>query len=548
MYSLLGVSGMGFAQAPSDFRVPLETILCTDELGRRPVRQPNHEAVASALVELAQTIANSPERVLQRLVETALELCQAHSSGISLLEEENGSRSFRWHGVAGVYAPHLWGTTPRDFSPCGTVLDTDKVQLMSHLDRHFEYFAKVKPHIAEALLVPFHVRGEAVGTIWVISHDETRKFDAEDARVLTKLGEFASASYQALSLGAALKSIVETIQEPLLVLDSALRIKTASRSFYETFQGTPDATIGCFLYQLGNGEWNIPTLRTRLEDILPMDSVLENFEIRLEFSNLGPRVMSLSARKLVREDNPTSLILLTIADITARKRVEDELLRSYEDSQRFAYVAAHDLRAPVRTCMTLLDVLENQAQERMNPEDSELLSMARSNLDRLQVLMSDILAYSQIGGAQATKLVPLRESLEMALTNLKSEIEETATVVDCGTLPIARADRALMTLVFQNLLNNAIKYRANLPPRIRVEGKRENGEWVLAIADNGQGFNPRYAEMIFLPFKRLHGPDMPGSGIGLATCKRVVERLGGRIWAQSAAGKGATFYFTLPER
>ena len=117
-------------------------------------------------------MANAPERILQKLVDTALTLCRAHSAGLSLLEEENGRKIFRWHGVAGVFSPHFWGTTPREFSPCGTVLDTDRVQLMSYLDRHFGYFAQVEPRIAEALLVPFHVDGKAVGTMWVISHDE----------------------------------------------------------------------------------------------------------------------------------------------------------------------------------------------------------------------------------------------------------------------------------------------------------------------------------------------------------------------------------------
>jgi hypothetical protein len=178
--------------------VPLASVICTEELNRRPARQSEPEAVIAALIILAQTMANAPERILQQLVETALQLCNAQSAGISLLEEEKGRKIFRWHGVAGEYACHLWGTTPREFSPCGTVLDTDKVQLMSHLDRHFVYFAKVEPRIAEALLAPFHVDGVAVGTIWVISHDDqTLKFDAEDARVLNTLGEFAAAAYKA---------------------------------------------------------------------------------------------------------------------------------------------------------------------------------------------------------------------------------------------------------------------------------------------------------------------------------------------------------------
>ena len=205
---------------------------------------------------------------------------------------------------------------------------------MSDLDRHFTYFAQVEPRIAEALLIPFHVHGEAVGTIWIVSHDHTRKFDAEDARVMSALGEFAAATYQALFGTLALKSIVATIRDPLLVLDGTLRVRTASRSFYQIFQVTPDMTEGSFLYQLGNGEWDIPELRTLLEDILPRESAFENFEVTKEFPSLGRRTMLLNARKLRREENPTGLILLEIEDITDRKRSETELLHSYQDALR----------------------------------------------------------------------------------------------------------------------------------------------------------------------------------------------------------------------
>jgi signal transduction histidine kinase len=531
----------------ASFPVPLETIISTAELQRRPARQPDPGAVTAALLALGRTMADSPERVLQQLVETALGLCRAQSAGISLLEEENGRKIFRWHGVAGEYAPHLWGTTPREFSPCGTVLDTDKVQLMSHLDRHFTYFSEVKPHISEALLVPFHVGGEAVGTIWVISHDSDRQFDAEDARVMTTLGEFAAAAYSTLSGLIALKGIIATIRIPLLVLDSALTIRTASQSFCETFQTTPSMTEGRPLYQLGNGEWNIPELRALLEDVSSKGSAIENFEVRHHFPSLGSRVMSLSARKLSRQGNPAALILLAIEDITARKQIEEELLRSNEDAQRFACVAAHDLRAPLNSAMMLLQVLNRKIGTKLEEDDRRVLSLATDNLWRLQALMSDILAYSQVGGGGNTVAVPLQEPLQMALSNLQKDIEETGARVNFGTLPTVKADRSLLTLVFQNLISNAIKFRSDQPPHLQIGAVLENREYVVSIADNGQGFDPHYADQIFLPFKRLHGPETPGSGIGLATCKRIVERLGGRIWAEAANGKGAIFFFALPD-
>ncbi len=323
---------MAVDDAKTGLQVPLESVISTQELSFRPSRLPNSEALNRALVTLAQTLARSPQYILKELAERALDLCSAHSAGISLLEEENGQKIFRWHALAGQYAPHLFGTTPREFSPCGTVLDTDAIQLMSDLDRHFTYFAQVEPRIAEALLIPFHVHGEAVGTIWIVAHDHTRKFDAEDARVMSALGEFAAATYQALFGTLALKSIVATIRDPLLVLDGALRVRTASRSFYQIFRVNPNMTEGNFLYELGNGEWDIPELRRLLEDILLRESAFENFEVIKEFPSLGQRTMLLNARKLRREENPTGLILLEIEDITDRKRSETELLSFYKDA------------------------------------------------------------------------------------------------------------------------------------------------------------------------------------------------------------------------
>jgi len=538
---------MGSAQATPNPAVPLESVIATDELTTRPSRRPDHEAVTAALITLAQTMANAPERILQKLVDTALNLCRAHSAGLSLLEEENGKKIFRWHGVAGKYESFLWGTTPREFSPCGTVLDTDKVQLMSRLDRHFEYFAQVEPLIAEALLVPFHVDGKAVGTIWAISHDDqVLKFDAEDARVLNTLGEFAAAAYKALSGTIALKSIVSTIREPLLVLDGDLRVRSASRSFYQSFRVTAEVIEGCLLSQLGNGQWNVPGLLNLLQDILPKDSVIENYEIADEFPPLGRRVMSLNARKLWCEGNPTPLILLAVDDITGQKQIEEELIRSSEDAQRFAFVAAHDLRSPLNTAVALLEVLKEGAESNLGEEDRQVLSLATEGLRRLQRLMTDILDYAQVGGAQSRASVDLREIVEFSLANLQKEVEDTGVEVNVGSLPILQLDSSQLTLVFQNLIGNAIKFRAEGTLRVQIGARREGQGYIIFVADNGRGFESKFAEQIFLPFKRLHGPEIPGSGIGLASCKRIIERMGGRIWAEAEPGKGATFYFTVP--
>jgi signal transduction histidine kinase/ActR/RegA family two-component response regulator len=179
--------------------VSLESVVTTARLRNRSARPPVLAAQVRALLKLARALADEPRTVLQCLVDTARDLCDAGSAGISIQESENGQEIFRWRALAGALAGHDWGTMPRHFSPCGTVVDRDSAQLMTHLYKHFTYFEHVKPRIEEALLIPFHVQGRAVGTVWVVSHDPFRQFDAEDARLMASLAEFAGAAYQMLT-------------------------------------------------------------------------------------------------------------------------------------------------------------------------------------------------------------------------------------------------------------------------------------------------------------------------------------------------------------
>ena len=178
----------------------LESILCTDELSRRAERPPDHEKENAALVALAEALADSPQTVLQTLADTILNACKAGSAGISLLREINGERRFYWPAIAGQWETHIGGGTPRDFGPCGDVLDRNAPLLFHHLARRYTYFQEVTPTVEEALLVPFYVDGSAVGTIWAVAHDDCRKFDAEDLRLMAGLGKFASSAYQVLAL------------------------------------------------------------------------------------------------------------------------------------------------------------------------------------------------------------------------------------------------------------------------------------------------------------------------------------------------------------
>src|ERR1700756_2057381 len=181
-----------FLSAPAS----LESILCTDELDRRPTRPADYESENHALVELAMTLADSPRSILQTLAETILDVLRSESAGISLLTKDG--KGFYWPAIAGVWKPHIGGGTPRDFGPCGDVLDRNIPLMFRHVERRYDYFLPVTPAIEECLLVPFYVRGKAVGTIWAIAHNERRKFDAEDMRQLVSLARFASSAHQVI--------------------------------------------------------------------------------------------------------------------------------------------------------------------------------------------------------------------------------------------------------------------------------------------------------------------------------------------------------------
>jgi PAS domain S-box-containing protein len=183
--------------------VALDTILCTDELTRRPSRPPEFEKENRALIALTQAMVDAPQDILQTLVDTIREMLGCGSAGISLLSSDGGTR-FYWPAISGAWKPHIGGGTPRDFGPCGDVLDRNCSLLFKHVERRYAYFLPVQPAVEEALLVPFYLNGKAVGTVWAVIHDDSRQFDAEDKRQLETLARFASAAYQSvLSLDAS---------------------------------------------------------------------------------------------------------------------------------------------------------------------------------------------------------------------------------------------------------------------------------------------------------------------------------------------------------
>jgi signal transduction histidine kinase len=231
-----------------------------------------------------------------------------------------------------------------------------------------------------------------------------------------------------------------------------------------------------------------------------------------------------------------------------RERTED-LERSNNDLQQFAYVASHDLQEPLRMIVSYVGLLGQTLQGKLDEETAKYMAFAVDGAKRMQALISDLLAYTRSDTQNLTLVrTPLEAVLNQARYNLAESIRESEAEITAGPLPQVEIDVLKVGLVFQNLISNAIKFRkSGERPRIHIAAEEGNGEWRISVRDEGIGFSPKYAEKIFVVFQRLHGPSQyPGTGIGLAICKRVIEGHGGRIWAESTPDAGATFCFTLP--
>lgn len=245
--------------------------------------------------------------------------------------------------------------------------------------------------------------------------------------------------------------------------------------------------------------------------------------------------------------------LSILRDVTEQRRAAAErdrqaeaLARSNAELEQFAYVASHDLQEPLRTISSFLQLAERRLGPELDPEIAGYMSTVRSAVHRLRRILLDWLEFSALGSTEQDPApVDLDKVLRDVAGMLAVEVEETGAIVTVEPLPVVVGDSTQLYRLFFGMLSNALKFRSG-KPRIEVLGERQGKEWVIRVRDNGPGIEPRYFDRIFEPFRRLHGHEIPGSGIGLAISKRVVENHGGRIWVESAPGVGSTFYVALP--
>ena len=338
-----------------DGAVPLETILRTEELRRRPSRPPDYGKENSALVALVSALVDSPRTILQTLAEKVLEVLQADSAGLSLLTKDE--KRFYWAAIAGAWKPHIGGGTPRDFGPCGDVLDRNVPMLFTHWERRYPYLSPATPLAEEGLLVPFYVNGKAVGTIWAIAHNDRRKFDAEDLRLLESLGRFASAAYQAVASIDDLKfQIAEREKAEAALRQLATGLEAKVRRLVDAniigiciwnLEGRIIEANEAFLRIVGYGREDLASGRVSWREVTPdkwraadeqalaelaATGICEPFE-KEYFRKDGSRVPVLVGAALLEGSRDEGVAF--VLDLTEQKRAEHALRESETRLQAF---------------------------------------------------------------------------------------------------------------------------------------------------------------------------------------------------------------------
>ena len=351
-------------------------------------------------------------------------------------------------------------------------------------------------------------------------------------------------------------AMVRTIREPLLVLDEALTVLTVNPAFYHAFQMGPHEVLGRRLPELGGHQWDIPELRDQLAAVLESGQPVRDFQVEHEFAFIGHRIMLLNARQIEREGD--NLILVAIEDVTETveaRREQEALVEKLEESnrelERFAYVASHDLQEPLRMISSYTELLAERYQDELDERADRYIEYAADGARRMQAMIEGLLQYSRAArleeNMEAVDLSRLLERIQRDVSRALEDAGGSMAVED--ELPTVTGEPNRLGQVFRNLVSNAIKFRGEAPPEIRITAERVDDEWRIGVHDNGIGIDPDYADDAFIIFKRLHPrSEYAGAGLGLALCKKIVEFHGGRLELESELGQGSSFYVILPVR
>ena len=361
--------------------------------------------------------------------------------------------------------------------------------------------------------------------------------------------------------------VLDSVREPIVLIDGSQRVVMHNAAFAELY-GVDEDARGRPLTELGGGAWDNPDTLRRLHDVLARDRELWDYRLSQPTADGVERTMLINARRMPLPDRDDPVALITASDVTAQtisERQIRELNQQLEgkveqvsdvnrELEAFSYSVSHDLRAPLRHIAGFADKLGRHLGENVDDKTTHYLGVIGSSAKRMSALIDDLLVYSRLGrNAMRLQSVDLQSMVNdvraMLDSNAHAENPEHRIAWSVAPLPIVVGDENMLRQVWMNLLGNAVKYSSGTEPaRITVDVKRlDEGGYQFCVADNGAGFDMQYAGKLFGVFQRLHSAnEFPGTGVGLASVRRVLGRHGGRIWAEAEPGNGATFHFTLP--
>jgi len=568
--------------------VSLEEIVRTDELARRPSRSPDHAGENKALVALSTALADSPQTILETLADRVLEILQADSAGLSLLQKDE--KRFYWAAISGAWRSHTGGGTPRDFGPCGDVLDRNAPMLFTHWELRYPYLAAATPLADEGLLVPFYVKGKAVGTIWAIIHDARRKFDAEDLRLLQSLGQFASAAYQAvqstedvkIEIAARKAAEAETRQwaDRLETKIQCLIDSNIIGIFISDREGRILEANDAFLRLVDHERHELDAGLLRWSDLTPEDWRDVDERLFAEVREAG--AVRTYEKEFFRKDRTRVPVLLGAAplgggieqsaafvvDLTERKRVEcaaRDIERRYHEIQiqmahanRLAVIGqmsasiAHEVIQPLSSIITnAYTGLRMLARDPPNiSRASEMIRRTIRDANRsVDVIRRLRTLFAKKGGM--TELMDLNEATREVIALSLSELQRNRIMLRSEfavDLAPVLGDRVQLQQVILNLVGNAVEAMSALdarPRQLLISTMRSdaNDDVRLAVHDSGSGIDSANLERVFEAF---YTTKPGGMGMGLAICRAIVEAHGGKLWATQGVPHGAVFQFTLP--
>jgi PAS domain S-box-containing protein len=569
----------------------LESILCTEELLLRPSRPPDYEKENRALVRLVSALADSPSTIFHTLAETIEDITQCDSAGLSLLTRDgktphvDGQR-FYWPAICGMWNPHVGGGTPRNFGPCGDVLDQNRTLLFTHFERRYPYLMPVSPAAEECLLVPFYVNGKAVGTIWGIMHSDRRKFDAEDDRVMASLGKFASSAYQAWMHIEELKvEVAEREMAEAEVRELAKGLEAKIRRLVEAnvvgimmfnLDGAITEANAAFLHMVQFDRDDLASGRVRWADLTPTEWRARDERAMLEIKATG--AVQPYEKEYLRKDGIRVPVMVGgalfegsqsagvafVLDLTEQKRAQEKL----EDARRALHATQAEL-ARVTRLTTMGELGASIAHEVNQPLTAVtnngsacLRLLAKGNLDpevlrraleeivadaaRASAIISRIRAFIKKAPTEMYEL-DINNVIQEVLALAGHELQNNQVLLDCHlteTLPHVRADRVQLQQVLLNLIMNGVEAMTGAQPRtLSLESRTdESGNVLVAVRDSGTGFGSE-VDRLFTPFFTTKGN---GMGMGLPISRSLIESHGGRLWATANSPQGAVFSFTLP--